>query len=438
MTKDALKAKVCGVIDSRREEIIALGEEIFAHPELGYKEKATAALVERELKKLGLAPRTGLAVTGIKARAKGRSAGPTVAILGELDAVVSPMHPCANPDTGAAHACGHNAQTANLLAAAMGLLLSGAMEELDGDVVFFSTPAEEYVELEYRQKLREEGTIGFFGGKQELIRLGEFEDVDMAMMVHGEIGQPGRDAWVGGDTNGFVGKVIRYTGREAHAGGAPHLGINALNAACLGMMAINAQRETFRDEDAVRVHPVITKGGDMVNIIPADVRMETYVRGRTMDAILDASQKVNRALEGSAYAMGATVDIQEIPGYLPLVNQPGLTGAYAQNARALLGEDHVHQAPFFCGSGDIGDLSVLMPVILPSQGGYVGAAHSRDVAIVDPESAYILPAKLMAMTVVDLLWDGAALAKEIRAGFTPQMTRESYLEFWKNIQGGRG
>lgn len=434
MTKEQLKAAVCAAIDAHREELIALGEDIFYHPELGYKEVRTAGLVTDALTRLGLTPRTGLGVTGVKARAAGRNPGPTVAILGELDAVVSPQHPHADPHTGAAHACGHNAQITNLIAAATGLLASGAMEHLDGQVVFLATPAEEYVELEYRQKLREEGTIRFFGGKQELIRLGEFEDIDLAMMVHGELGQSGREAWVGGDTNGFVGKVIQYRGREAHAGGAPHLGVNALNAAMLGMMAIHAQRETFKDEDAVRVHPVLTKGGDMVNIVPADVRMETYVRGRTMEAILDASHKVNRALEGAAYAIGAAVEIVEIPGYLPLQSSPGLTRLYAQNARELLGEDRVHQSPFFCGSGDVGDLSALMPVILPSQGGYAGAAHSKDVAIVDRESVYLVPAKLMAMSVIDLLWDGAAAAREIVSDFTPQLNRESYLKFWEDFQ----
>ena len=433
MTKEALKARVCQVIDQQREHIIALGEEIFAHPELGYKETRTAALVARELAALGLQPQTGLAVTGVKARAKGRVPGPTVAILGELDALVCPLHPNADLATGAAHACGHNAQTANLLGAAIGLMLSGAYGELDGDLVFFSTPAEEYVELEYRQRLRQDGKIGFFGGKQELIRLGAFEDIDMAMLVHGEVGRPEAHAWVGGDTNGFVGKVVHYKGREAHAGGAPHLGVNALNAACLGLMAINAQRETFRDEDAVRVHPIITKGGDMVNIVPADVRMETYVRGRTLEAILDASKKVNRALEGAAYAIGATVEIQEIPGYLPLHNDPGLTAVYARNAATLLGADCVEQAEFFCGSGDIGDLSALMPVILPSQGGYTGAAHSKDMRITDFESAYIAPAKILAMTAIDLLWDGAAEARRIQKDFQPQLDRESYLKFWETL-----
>jgi len=85
-----------------------------------------------------------------------------------MDAVVSPQHPSANPLTGAAHACGHNAQIATMLGAAIGLTAGNALQELDGDVVFMAVPAEEFVELEYREKLRDEGKIKFFSGKQEL------------------------------------------------------------------------------------------------------------------------------------------------------------------------------------------------------------------------------------------------------------------------------
>lgn len=80
--------------------------------------------------------------------------------------------------------------------------------------------------------------------------------------------------------------VRRYNmGKTAHAADAPDQGINALNAAMLGLMGINALRETFREKDVVRVHPIITKGGDLVNSVPADVRIETYVRAKSMEAI---------------------------------------------------------------------------------------------------------------------------------------------------------
>ena len=114
------------------------------------------------------------------------------------------------------------------------------------------------------------GELEFLGGKPELIARGEFDDVDLAMMIHTH-SRPDENgmAAVTASNNGCVVKQIRYVGKAAHAGGAPHLGINALYAAHIGLAAINAVRETFRDDDAIRVHPIITRGGDLVNVIPA-------------------------------------------------------------------------------------------------------------------------------------------------------------------------
>ena len=123
MTRDDLKRDVWQAIDRRRDEIIALGEQIRRHPELGFKEFKTSRIVEDTLAKLGLSPRSGLALTGVRADLAGRAGdGPTFALLGELDALVVAGHPDADPATGAAHACGHNAQIAGLLGAAMGLI----------------------------------------------------------------------------------------------------------------------------------------------------------------------------------------------------------------------------------------------------------------------------------------------------------------------------
>ena len=133
MTKDELKRRVWDAVDRRGDEIIGLGEEIRRHPELGFKEVRTARLVEETFRKLGLAPRAGLALTGVRADAEGRlGAGPTFAVLGELDALVVAGHPEGDPQTGAAHACGHNAQIAGMLGAAMALLDAKALDQLAG------------------------------------------------------------------------------------------------------------------------------------------------------------------------------------------------------------------------------------------------------------------------------------------------------------------
>ena len=110
---------------------------------------------------------------------------------------------------------------------------------------------------------------------------------------------------------------MKFSGVAAHAGAAPHAGVNALNAAMIAMSAIHAQRETYRDDDTIRVHPIITRGGDAVNSVPADVRMETFVRGRTIEAFRAAGDKVDRALRAGAMASAAASPSPPCPATCP-------------------------------------------------------------------------------------------------------------------------
>lgn len=433
---DELKAAVCAAIDTNRGRILEIGARALRIPELGYRERETSGLMLSLFRELRLQNITRHAVTGVKGWLEGRSHQSRVALIGELDAVCCPGHPDADPATGAAHACGHHAQLAALYGCALGLSAVGAMERLDGDLCFFATPAEEYVEIAYRRGLIRQGIVSHIGGKQELIAEGAFRDIDMALMVHSEADFPAPRVVTGGAAMGFIGKTVRFLGREAHAGGAPYKGINALSAASLAIMCINAQRETFRDEDSVRVHPIITKGGDLVNIVPADVRMESYVRASSVSAMLDANRKVNRAIRGAAYAVGARAEIEDLPGYLPLVQNRRMSELFSANAARLLGERAVSSGLPFAGSTDMGDLGAVMPVIQPTVSGFSGAAHSREFAVRDPETAILLPAKLMAMTAVDLLSDGAREALAVKAGFL-RKTPAQYEEIWKKILGGQ-
>jgi amidohydrolase len=428
MDREGLKHAVERAIDDNREEIIGIGRAIFSNPELGFKEFKTSKLVAATLEGLGIPCREGIAITGVRGSLQG-SAPRTlrIAVLGELDAVVCPLHPHADALTGAAHSCGHNAQIAAMLGVAIGLSKSGVMSDLAGDVVFMAVPAEEYVELEWRERLRRDGRIVFFGGKQEFIRLGEFDEVDMGMMVHSHAGIEQRRVLLSPDSSGFMGKTVRFSGREAHAGAAPFDGINALNAAALALMAINAQRETFREQDRIRVHPIITKGGDMVNIVPADVRLETYIRGRSMEAVSDANVKVDRALRAGAMAVGAEVDIQDIPGYLPLVQDPGLNRIFGENGKRYVGQEGLLYGYELMGATDAGDVSSLIPFMHPSIGGFRGAAHSQHFEICDEEMAYVIPAKIMALSVVDLLSDGAAAGRAVKEAFRPVLSKSEYL-----------
>jgi amidohydrolase len=311
----------------------------------------------------------------------------------------------------------------------MGLTQSGISEQLAGNIVFFAVPAEEYVEINYRIGLIKSGQTTFLTGKQELVQLGQFDDIDMAIMIH----TTGPDVSHGSmglspSSNGFVAKNIRFLGKASHAGGSPERGVNALYAAQLSLSAINAQRETFRDEDCVRVHPIITKGGDLVNIIPAEVTMETYVRAKTADAVLDASHKVDRSLRGAAMAMGCTVEIETVPGNLPLRNDPTLADVFRDNAGQLFGKETYRDYGHGGGSTDAGDLSQFMPLLHPMMTGAAGTHHQTDWCIADHEAGYVAPAKTLAMMAIDLLADNAAKANKALAEFKPVMSKEAYLD----------
>jgi metal-dependent amidase/aminoacylase/carboxypeptidase family protein len=233
--------------------------------------------------------------------------------------------------------------------------------------------------------------------------------------------------------NGCIVKTVRYVGRASHAGGAPHQGINALYAAQIGMTAINAIRETFRDEDTIRVHPIITHGGSQVNVIPGEVRLETYVRGRTVEAILDANKKVDRALRAGALALGAKVEIETLPGYMPMTCDATMAKVYQVNAAELVGAEHYRQIGHRTGSTDMGDLSMVMPVLHPYMGGATGSGHGADFQIVDHQLAYLGTAKALAAMAIDMLGDGAAGAREVLQAAKPPMTREQYLAFQRGI-----
>jgi len=434
MDKKALKEAVCAAIDRRRERIVGLGEAIMDDPELGFKEWHTADRVSEVFSELNLPFENKLAITGVKARLKGKGKGPTIALMGELDALVVPDHPRANGETGAAHACGHNAQIAGLMGAAYGLVESGLSEVLNGDVVFFAVPAEEYVEIEYRLGLVRQGVTTFLAGKPELVQLGHFDDIDMAVMIHSSSPDHADGAMgVAASSNGFLAKNIRFIGRASHAGGAPEKGVNALNAAQLALSAINAQRETFRDQDCVRVHPIITKGGDLVNIVPAEVRMETYVRARTPEAVLDAERKVDRALKGAAMALGCCVEIETVPGYMPLRNSAQLTELFKENAGQIFGAEQYRDYPHSGGSTDAGDLSQIMPVLHPAMTGAAGGIHAPDWHIADPDAGYLAPAKTLATMVVDLLAAGSAKAEQVLSIEKPAMSKEEYLQEQRQI-----
>lgn len=168
------------------------------------------------------------------------------------------------------------------------------------------------------------------------------------MLTHA--GGPSTDGLirVGNSANAALVKRVSFAGRAAHAGAAPWDGINAAKALNLGLTAIDAQRETFRDVDGVRVHHLVTDGGYAVSAVPARARMEMMVRARDLDALARASDTGDRSLGAGAVAFGATVEIMTVSGYMPLTTDRPLDDVVHANSVDLVGEGSVSATPDIC------------------------------------------------------------------------------------------
>lgn len=411
-----MKNRILRAIEDNREAIIACGEYILNNPELGFKEYKTSDYIKNQFKKLGIPFKEKLAITGVMGVVGNPDADMNICVIGEMDAVKCYEHSYADPVSGAAHVCGHNVQIAQMIGTAYGIVKSGVLDECNCKITFLAVPAEEFVELDYRRHLVDEGAITYMSGKQEFIHLGIFDDIDIAMMIHAHALTPQPHLYMCGSSLGFEAKQITFLGKSAH-GSEPWNGVNALDAAVMTINAINTNRSTFKDSDRVRIHPIISNGGDLVNVIPDKAVIDTYVRAGNVSALADACNKVDNAAKAGAIAVGASCSIENIKGYAPLIQNENLSKVFEDNALMFLNSEDIVHHQDMTGSTDMGDVSNIIPVIQPTIGGFGGALHSKDFTIVDEEFVYVTASKILACTVYDLVKDNAAKGRNIKRNF---------------------
>ena len=421
--QDIIKA-----VEKNRQLILDAERAIWKTPETGYKEFKTNKYMADAFEALGYDIVRAEGITGFYTIIDTGRPGPHVLILGELDSIICPEHPEADKETGAVHSCGHNAQCATLLGIAAALKEPGILDKYCGKIQLCAVPAEELLEIEYRSELREKGIIKYFGGKSEFLSRGYFDGADVAFMVHTASGE-GYSSKMG--SVGCMAKNIIYKGTASHAGGSPWNGRNALYAANCGLNAVNAIRETFMESDIIRVHPIITQGGTMVNAIPETVRLESYVRGKTFEGIVKANKRVNRALVGAALSLGTNIEIIDIPGYAPNNNSEGMLDIAEEAAKTAIPDYPYNRGSHFSsGSTDMGDLSGIMPTVHPYAGGAKGKSHGNDYYIVNPVIACVDNAKWQLGMLLLLLKNGGERVYKIKENFTPAFaSKEEYLSF---------
>jgi len=420
------------MVDRHAKSVLEAERWLWAHPQTGFTEWQAHAYLTNRFAALGYNLTCAGNIPGFYADLDTGRPGPKVCVMGELDALDIPGHPEAV--NGIAHLCGHHAQCAALLGLAAALKEPGALDGLSGSVRLMLVPSEELVQVSFRDELRAKGTIRYFGGKTEFMHRGFFDGVDMAMNVHQ--GSPAQANGVVfeaiGGCNGCLTKKVVFKGKTAHAGANPNMGVNAQYAAMLGLQACNDLRETFVDGDQIRWHPVMRDGGGAVNNIPEKVLVESYVRGRSLEAIRRENAKINRALAGAALAMGACVEIHDRPGYAPGNFDRNLLRVMERSCADLVGREKVSFSSTGLGGGstDMSDLACVMPTAwFTVNGGFTGCGHRVDYRIVDPNRLCVDSAKAQVLVLDALLKDAAAAAKEIIGKFKPRYpTVKAYLK----------
>jgi amidohydrolase len=374
-----------GPLLSAYDAVADLVDDLWAHPEVGYQETYTSARIRGFLALYAPGVEiTSFARTGLRLRL-GSGHDHAVALVAELDALIVPAHPAADPLTGAVHACGHHTQVG--IACAVVAELAGKPWDLPYDLVVVFVPAEEYIDLDTRRALRDAGEIAWFGGKPEAMRLGIFDDVDVAILTHtmgGGYDTPTVE--LDCDLAGFAYKHVTFHGRAAHAGFVPFAGVNAASMAVLYQTAIGLGRQQLREDVLARLNPVVSSLPMTTNVIPDTARVSTDVRTIDLAYMSELSAKLDAMAQGAALALGGVAEIDTEVGYLPFRQHRPLSEPFREAFRvgvpgieALL-DDRGGSA----AAGDVGDLSVMLPCIQIGYSGLEGTVHGADLRLDDP------------------------------------------------------
>ncbi|NBJ68209.1 MULTISPECIES: carboxypeptidase [Clostridia] len=381
------------------EAIKQIAEDIYYHPELGYKERRTRSQVMDYLNQIN--PNIKLndfSITGFSTSLGNKEAKDLhVAFIAELDAVYAPTHMYADELTGAAHNCGHYTQIGIAIALYQYLFTTEAYKELAYKLTFVFVPAEEYLDLNYRAELLKKGQISHYGGKPEAMKLGVFDDIDIGICVHaigGEFSK--RTIEINCDLAGFLYKKYAFEGKATHAGFDPFSSKNAYHMSTLFNTAIGLSRQQLKESEHVRINPIVMESDMSTNVVPNHIIIGTDLRTKSVAYLKETANKLDDAAKGSALALQGNVTIDTQMGYLPFIQDRYLS-TFVETAFHENNEiDELLNDNFISAAGDIGDLSFMMPCIQIGYSGFTGTIHGDDFIDVDPTFIYeVFPRFLM-------------------------------------------
>ncbi len=376
------RSEIWAAVDSLMSGLWSLALFIHEHPELSGQEYEAQKRLVAFLEEKGFTCSTRVA--GFETAFVGRCGEPrrpAIAVIAEYDAL---------PELG--HACGHNLIAASAVGAAAAF--AAANPDCSGQVCVIGTPAEETSKLHVKQTMLDRGV---------------FDNVDVALMMHGSdrTTTMGRNLAV--DSAEF-----RFTGKPAHASKYPHLGASALDAAVLTLMGLEFLREHVRSD--VRIHGVITDGGLRPNIVPEKSALEYMVRAATRSYLDEIKQRVLNCARAGALATGTEVAIDYVKGNDNKLLVPSLSDVLQEEAIAA-GANQVMSPEKELGSTDFGNVSHQLPsatlkVAFVTTG---TPGHTREWVEASrserARQAIAVASKAMAVTADRLLSDEALLAR---------------------------
>ncbi|XP_049527169.1 peptidase M20 domain-containing protein 2-like isoform X1 [Dermacentor silvarum] len=398
MTTTDFAPLVNRVVDDHAKELWELSRFLFENPELALTEvKAHDKLCEFLEGKGFVVQREYCLKTAFRAEfdAPAGSDGRCVALLCEFDAL---------PDIG--HGCGHNLIAEASVGAA--LAVQEAMKsskDMRGKLVVLGTPAEEYA-----------------CGKELLIRQGALDGIEVAIMSH-----PTPADVVAPLCSASQELVVRFKGKSAHAAAYPWEGVNALDAAIASFVNIGLLRQQCKPSSWI--HGIIAEGGKYANVIPEETELRFCVRSDSNAELILLRDRVEACFKGAAEATGCEVSIRRAAAYMDVIQNAAIAASYRKHGHSLgltFIDDYVKKLTVSGASTDCGNVSHRVPTLhavysVGSKEKVRGPAnHTHQFATLagseEAQSPTLRTAKVLALTVLDLLTD-AELMRKAQAEF---------------------
>ena len=410
----ALEAEVSKRVAAVESKLIAWRRDIHQHPELGDQETRTARLVAEHLRRLGLEVRTGVARTGVVGILKGGKPGRTVALRADMDAlpvrelVDLPFASKAKQqylgkEVDVMHACGHDAHTAMLMAAAE--VLAGLKADLPGTVMFIFQPAEEGPSLF-------EPAVDKSWGARLMLEEGVFEKTkpDAVFGMHVMPGPSGEVSYRSGPTLASSDTLnLKITGKQGH-GGMPWNTIDPVTTSALIITGL--QTVVSRKADLTASPAVITigtiNGGSRANIVPETVRMTGTIRTFDEGVRTQVHRDIKLTAEKIAESTGAKAEVSIVKNYDPTINDEKLTVRMAPALERAAGAP-LQKAQIGGASEDFSVFAKVVPGlyaflgITPRDQHPAKAAPNHNPEFFVDESALVVGARAMATLAVDFL-----------------------------------